>query len=135
MKLKNIIIISIILSSLNIVKAEETNNDNKNDNQDPPKLGIDYPGIECGKKNPKKDTDCTKYGTDSGMLCCFVDFSNGNNSNNTKICTLLYDEKAGENKLKILGKKKFKGEYWSCGNKSFYLTMNIFIILISIFLY
>ena len=29
-------------------------------------------GLTCGKENPKDQTECTKYGTDSGMYCCWV---------------------------------------------------------------
>ena len=119
MKSKNLMMILILFSFINKIK-----------NLDPPKLGKDYPGIKCGKDNPEKEKDCTKYGTDSGMLCCFV------HSNETKICTLLNIDIAQSDKLNIKGKKTFdNGDYWSCGNKSFNLSMNFFVFLILIFLY
>ena len=118
MKFKKQIILFIFFTFMNIIKIQSA-----------PELGKDYPGIECGKKI-KKEKDCTKYGTDSGMLCCYVKFNNG-----TEKCTLLYTKKADE--FEIHGSKDFPddGEYWSCGNKSFYLSINLFMILISIFLY
>ena len=60
---KNLIILSIILF-MNIT--------NVNLQGRAPQLNVDYPGIPCGKEYPKKEKDCTKYGTDSGMLCCYV---------------------------------------------------------------
>ena len=63
MKFKTPIILLIIFSSFNIIKTQT---------KKPPEKNVDYPGIECGKKNPKKEKDCTKYGTDSDMLCCYV---------------------------------------------------------------
>ena len=47
----------------------------------------DYPNIKCGKKNPKKPSDCTKYGTDSKMLCCWV--TSGEHETNNAECILL----------------------------------------------
>ena len=120
MKSKNLIIILILFSFINKIK-----------NPVPPKLNEDYPGIKCGKDNPEKEKDCTKYGTDSGMLCCFVKFSN-----ETKICTLLNIDTAKSNDFNIKGTHTFdNGDYWSCGNKSFNLSMNIFVFLILFFLY
>ena len=126
MKIKNKIFIFLIWSFLSLIKTEDT----KLEIQDSPKLNVDYPGIQCGKEKIKKETDCTKYGTDSGMLCCYVKFSN-----EAEICTLLFSEKAKE--FGIKGDKIFKNtnEKWSCGNKSFYVYINILIILILIFLY
>ena len=116
MKLKNQIILLIIFSFMNIIKAE-----------DKPEVNFDYPNITCGKKNPKKEADCTKYGTDSDMLCCYVKRENA-----IPFCTLLYINRAVE--LGIKDKKTFEdGEIWSCGNKSVYLSNNIFIVLILIF--
>ncbi len=94
-----------------------------------PKEGEDYPGISCGKKNPKKEKDCTKYGTDSGMLCCWIAKQKGGEGQ----CTLL-SLKTCEEKFKFKGEKEFTEgndyKYWSCGNKSFYLRTDIFLILI-----
>ena len=116
MKLKNQIILLIIFSFMNIIKAE-----------DKPEVNKHYPNITCGKKNPKKEADCTKYGTDSDMLCCYVEKDKDNH-----FCTLLYINRAVE--LGIKDKKTYEdGEIWSCGNKSVYLSNNIFIVLILIF--
>ena len=116
---KNLIIILILFSFINKIK-----------NFAPPKPNEDYPGIKCGKDNPEKEKDCTKYGTDSGMLCCFV-----KRSNETNFCTLLNIDIAKKDTINIKGTQTFDGEYWSCGNKSFNLSMNFFVFLILIFLY
>ena len=116
MKLKNQIILLIIIFFMNIIKTDGK-----------PREGDDYPNITCGKKNPKKEADCTKYGTDSDMLCCYVEKDKDNH-----FCTLLYINRAVE--LGIKDKQTFEdGEFWSCGNKSVYLSNNIFIVLILIF--
>ena len=116
MKLKYQIILLIIIFFMNIIKSDGK-----------PREGDDYPNITCGKKNPKKEADCTKYGTDSDMLCCYVEKDKDNH-----FCTLLYINRAVE--LGIKDKQTFEdGEFWSCGNKSVYLSNNIFIVLILIF--
>ena len=116
MKLKNQIILLIIIFFMNIIKTDGKPNE-----------GEDYPNITCGKKNPKKEADCTKYGTDSDMLCCYVKREKA-----IPFCTLLYINRAVE--LGIKDKKTFEDdEFWSCGNKSVYLSNNIFIVLILIF--
>ena len=91
----------------------------------------DYPNITCGKKNPKKEKDCTKYGTDSGMLCCWV--AKTKDSNEGK-CTLLSQKIAEDQKFQLNDFKQFDDLYWSCGNKSFYLRTDIFLIIILIVL-
>ena len=65
-------------------------------NERGPENGKDYPGIQCGKKEPKKPQDCTKYGTDSGMLCCWV---SGTKDSSIGECTLLSSIRAEEMKL------------------------------------
>ena len=111
---------------------------NADDSTDKLILGENYPGISCGKENPKREKDCTKYGTDSGMLCCMVserfDYSGGK-------CFLLSSHYAEET-LKIKdagGRKEFfnkdgKKEFWSCGNKCEYYNINLLFFVISIFL-
>ena len=118
MKFQSQIILIILLSFINRFKA------------DPPVLGKDYPGIPCGKEKIKKEKDCTKYGTDSGMLCCYVKLSN-----KTQFCTLLNMDTAKSENFQIKGSKNFTTEYWSCGNKSLYLSINIILFLILYFLY
>ena len=97
--------------------------------QNGPQPGIDYPDIACGKKNPKKEKDCTKYGTDSGMLCCWK--ADTKESNEGK-CTLLSQKIAEDQQFGLKGYKKFDDQYWSCGNKSFYIRTDIFSIIILI---
>ena len=96
-----------------------------------PKENEDYPNISCGKSNPKKEKDCTKYGTDSGMLCCWV--TKKKNSEEGKKCTLL-SKKTAEDTFDLKGAKEFIDSYWSCGNKSFYLRTDISFIVILIVL-
>ena len=88
--------------------------------------GESYPGISCGKPNPKKEKDCTKYGTDSGMLCCWV----ANNKDDTNGKCTLFSQKTAEDEFNLKDKKQLGNKYWSCGNKSFYLRADIFLILI-----
>ena len=94
-----------------------------NDDKQPPS----YVGeLICGKDKPKKETDCTKYGTGSGMLCCWI--ATDENDKNGK-CYLISESAA--NDAGIDGKKTFTTSqlYFSCGNKSFYLNYNIIMIL------
>ena len=89
--------------------------------------------LTCGKSRPKKEKDCTKYGTGSGMLCCWVA---PNNITKYGSCYLLPETIADAKKLN--DKKTFTlGEqlYWSCGNKSTYLNINIIILFLIAFLF
>ena len=99
-----------------------------------PRESEEYPNISCGKPNPKKEKDCTKYGTDSGMLCCWVSKAKG--SDEGKKCTLLSEKTANEkfHFKDSKGEKTFDDSYWSCGNKSFYLRTDISFIVILIVL-
>ena len=36
--------------------------------------------LKCGKDNPSKESHCTKYGTDSGFLCCWISSSKESDS-------------------------------------------------------
>ena len=118
MKSKNLMMILILFSFINKIK-----------NLGPPELGEDYPGIKCGKDNPEKEKDCTKYGTDSGMLCCYVLYNN-----KTRECQLMNENTAVS--FGIKPKNNFTDEEsWSCGNKSYYYNINIILFLILIFLY
>ncbi len=86
--------------------------------------------IVCGKgkDNPSSEKQCTKYGTDSGFLCCYVKYSNG-----TITCELMSYKKA-EN-LGIKGKlTDDNGDYYSCGNSSTFVkfTYVLIIFLLSI---
>ena len=93
-------------------------------NDVPPKRE-DYPGITCGKPNPQEPKDCYKYGTDSGMYCCWI--SGGEYDLSEGECQLLSHKMA--DKKNITGPTTFTqpGEnkkFWSCGNKSYYLNIN-----------
>ena len=110
------IIYIIFISILKIINTDANN--------DPPLLSRDdYPNIKCGKKNPKQPKDCTKYGTDSGMLCCWV--ASGEHETNNAECILL-SEKMADMKG-ISGEKTYIGDYdkryWNCGNNSVYLNI------------
>ena len=118
-----ITMIFFFISIFNYIIAESDN---------APKIGEDCPNIRCGKNKPSKSSDCTKYGTDSGMLCCW--YSESQDSKNGS-CTLLYQNKANE--MGIDGSKTFglgTYKYWDCGNKSFYITSNMILIIISLFM-
>ena len=89
-------------------------------------------GLSCGKKKPKEQEDCTKYGTDSGMYCCWV----AKDENDNKGKCLLVSEKKIE-RSGIDGCKQFSDSYWSCGNFGNYLRINkimrILLILLALF--
>ena len=100
------------------------------DHQTPPTTIQD---LTCGKNRAKKEKDCTKYGTGSGMLCCWVAKAKSDKSGK---CYLLPESLA--NSKGIDGSKEFTtGEYkyWSCGNKSIYLKINIIILSLIVFLF
>ena len=76
-------------------------------------------GLTCGKENPKDQTDCTKYGTDSGMYCCWV----AQDENDTKgKCHLISLTKIERNEID--GCAQFSDSYWSCGNFSSNIIIN-----------
>ena len=76
-------------------------------------------GLTCGKENPKDQTDCTKYGTDSGMYCCWV----AEDENDTKgKCHLISLTKIERNEID--GCAQFSDSYWSCGNLSNNISIN-----------
>jgi len=75
-------------------------------------------GLTCGKENPKKQTDCTKYGTDSGMYCCWVAENENDEKGKCYLISLTKIERSG-----IDGCAQFSDSYWSCGNFSSYIKM------------
>ena len=85
-------------------------------------------GLSCGKSNPKEQEDCTKYGTDSGMYCCWV--AKDENDSNGK-CYLVSEKKI--ERSGIDGCAQFSDSYWSCGNFGNYLKMNIIVFAIFYF--
>ena len=92
--------------------------------------------LTCGKENPKSEKDCTKYGTGSGLLCCWIAESGEASSTLDGKCYLIPESKAdGHN---IDGCAEFendKKKYWSCGNSSSYLKAItvLFVILVALF--
>ena len=129
MTIKHNLIIFIFLTYFSFILSKYQESD-----KEAPKNGKDYPGITCGKKDPKKPKDCTKYGTDSGMLCCWV---SGSRESSSGLCTLLSTNKADN--MNIDGETLFKsGEnnnyYWNCGNKSIFLNICILLNIVLLFL-
>ena len=116
--------IIFIIIFLNVIYAFDESTPIKNE---------EYPDIKCGKKNPKKYEDCTKYGTDSGMLCCWI--SSREYEANDAECVLLSFKMAKSKG--ITGKKTFiQGDnkrFWACGNNEKYINLKfiyLFYILI-----
>ena len=89
-----------------------------------------HPNLSCGKNHPKKDTDCIKYGTDSGFCCCYV--INGDGSKECKLLSMLVAENI--DKLSDGESVKFGDDStWECGNYSTYININIFLFTLLIF--
>ena len=126
MSINKFIIISLLI---NIFLADDSEYEN------PPDFFSD---LTCGKSingSPKDEKDCTKYGTGSGMLCCFV----ANNRGESGECYLLpaslgdaIKENGGSKLFK--NPKEGKKAYWSCGNKSYFLNIDIIMIFLILFL-
>ena len=89
--------------------------------------------LTCGKENPTKEKDCTKYGTGSGLLCCWIAESGEASSTIDGKCYLLPESKADSHNID--GCAQFKDAYWSCGNSSSYLKAItvLFVILVALF--
>ena len=113
MHINFIIIIDLLLSLINNILCERCSKYtqslyNKNT------LGpFTNTNLTCGKEKPKEQTDCTKYGTDSGMYCCWV--AENENDKNGK-CHLISLKKIERNEID--GCAQFSDSYWSCGNFS-----------------
>ena len=84
--------------------------------------------LPCGKENPVIEKDCTKYGTDSGFVCCFIKKLN---SITNPLCTLISYGDIEEN-FHVHGTNSnvivedFDGiskYYFSCGNNSKYIKI------------
>ena len=93
-----------------------------------------HPNLPCGKSNPKKDTDCIKYGTDSGFCCCFIIDVNDQSKKKCRLLSLTLAES-----IDILkdGKPKVfidDGEIWECGNYSSYINIHIFLLTLLSFI-
>ena len=93
-----------------------------------------YDDLICGKETPKKPKDCTKYGTGSGMVCCWISDVSKTNG----ICRLVPESTAEA--AKIDGEYTFEAysdpnkRYWDCGNKANYTYFNLVIILMFLLL-
>ena len=88
--------------------------------------------IYCGKgkDKPKNEKQCTKYGTDSGFLCCHVTIKD-----QAPYCSLV-SYKFAEN-YQIKGKNTLDdGTIYSCGNSSTFIKISsvLVVILLSILL-
>ena len=98
---------------------------------DPPQF---YDALTCGEENsPEDPEDCTKYGTGSGMVCCWISDS----KNSKGRCRLVPDSTAREHG--ISGTKTYTGysgkNYWDCGNDaSFLLSKFAYLVLFLILL-
>ena len=130
---KNIIIIELILSliSHNICeRCEKYSTTSYNQATPGP---VSTTGLTCGKENPKKQKDCTKYGTDSGMYCCWVAKDENDSNGKCLLISLTKIERSG-----IDGCAQFTDSYWSCGNFSNNMEINktlFTILIISYFLF
>ena len=114
MHIKFIIIIDLLLSLINNIFCKRCSQYteslyNKKDTTGP----FTNTNLTCGKEKPKDQTDCTKYGTDSGMYCCWVAATE--NDKNGK-CHLISLKKIERNEID--GCAQFSDSYWSCGNFS-----------------
>ena len=94
-----------------------------------------YNDLTCGEENsPEDPEDCTKYGTGSGMVCCWI----SDVAKTKGKCRLVPDDTARDQG--IAGEKTFGStvaadkRYWDCGNKSNYIYFNLAIILMFLFL-
>ena len=87
-------------------------------------------GLTCGKDKPEKQIDCTKYGTDSGMYCCWVAKDENDNEGKCHLISLTKIERSG-----IDGCAQFTDSYWSCGNFSINIKMNKILMAIFIISY
>ena len=91
--------------------------------------------LTCGEENsPEDPEDCTKYGTGSGMVCCWISAS----KNSKGKCRLVPDNIARQ--AGISGTKTFTAtskvdKYWDCGNDaSFLLSKFAYLVLFLILL-
>ena len=82
--------------------------------------------ITCGKK-PTDSTKCSKYGTDSGFLCCYIRIQN-----EEPYCRLIEKKKAES--LGIKGELTINGTYFECGNSDNYINISLFIFLFVFFI-
>ena len=89
-----------------------------------------YEELECGKKSPKDEKDCSDYGTGSGMVCCWISDKNKQNAK----CRLVPDDIARASGISPSATFDTQNQYWNCGNSSYYLYLTIFNILLFLIL-
>ena len=104
-------------------------------NQDYPKY-VD--SLTCGKDKPEEETDCTKYGTGSGLLCCWIADSKDSTSGKCYLLSETQAEKHGINGEKVFNSTEMPNTdhtnyYWSCGNRSTFLNINIIMLIFVLF--
>ena len=86
--------------------------------------------IKCGKDNPTKESHCTKYGTDSGFLCCWI------KNPSLERCGLMSYGEAKDKGIKGTATVKNDDDvdtYYSCGNNSSYLKYTFAAISFALF--
>ena len=121
----NLFLLFFLIDLINVLPIRKLDEPNPTE-PTKPIIDMDYPRITCGKKNPKKHKDCTKYGTDSGMLCCYVEIQG------KYIGCYLLSEKMADLK-EIKGDKTFPDEEaWHCGNNSNFLKIKLAFIFIAL---
>ena len=120
-------IIKLILFSLlfNLFISEEST-------KTPPKI---YDELKCGEEDsPEDEEDCTKYGTGSDMVCCYISTTDKKQAR----CRLVPNNIARDQNIR--GKQTFTASsvdndkrYWDCGNSANYIyiqLLNIFLFMI-----
>ena len=97
--------------------------------QDPPEVKTELP---CGKEYPEKETDCTKYGTGSGMVCCWISDESKSNGK----CRLVPNDLARDSGIRgtFTFDTQSGKQYWDCGNNANYLYSNFLMILLILIL-
>ena len=120
-KLLNKLILLLVLFNLSI--SADTSSHPKIQNE-----------LTCGEENsPEDPEDCTKYGTGSGFVCCWI----SDTKNSKGICRLIPDSVAREHG--ISGSKTYTSSvdgknYWDCGNDSTFLIFKFAYIVLFLIL-
>ena len=97
--------------------------------EEPPSV---YDELTCGKDDPEEPEDCTKYGTGSGMVCCWISDESKSNGK----CRLVPNELARDSGIRGTFTFNFQSgkQYWDCGNNANYLYSNFLMILLILIL-
>ena len=117
-------IIKLILFSLlfNLFISEDST-------KDPPDI---FDKLKCGEEDsPEDEEDCTKYGTGSGMVCCYISTRDKKNAR----CRLVPNNIAREQNIRGIQTFTKAGvdedkRYWNCGNSSNYIYIQLLNILL-----